>query len=222
MKDAFSPALALEVLSKLPDNTKTGPKGGNLDAPNQPEARRAGHNGGLNEATGLPGLHRYGSGKEFSDVAAVGVKNEKPWHRMAAFMLLAYRTNSEIAMAAGVDVDAVKTLRNQRWFQELLATLANEQGQDLQAAVTAHAHDAINRLAEIASGDFKELGVRNVLAANLAIIDHSKGKPTQTILSSVSHSTMEASEEMASIQQQLAALRSSAERNEPKTLTLPQ
>lgn len=217
---------ALEVLSKIPDNTngatRLGPKGGDLDKPNGSAARSAGLKGGIDPATGLPGLHRFRTNEKFQDTAAPGIACEQPWHRMAAFMLLAGRTNSEIAMAASVSADSVGNLRAQRWFQELLATLANEQGQDLQAAITTHAHDAINRLAEIAQGDLKEMGVRNVLAANLAIVEHAKGKATQTILSSVSHTTMEAAEEMASIQQQLAALRSSAAREEPKTLTLAQ
>jgi hypothetical protein len=220
MNPVSSLSLALDVLSKLSDNTKRGPQGGDLERPLQPEARRASFNGGVNEATGLPGLHRFGTDKAFKDSSVVGFKNEQAWHRMAAFMILAGRTNSEIGMAAGVTAQTVSVLRAQRWFQELLATLANEQGQDLQAAITTHAHDAINRLAEIASGDVKEYGVRNVLTASLAIIDHAKGKATQTILSSVSHSSMEASEEMASIQQQLAALRSSAERTAAPQATM--
>lgn len=219
---------AVFVLSQIPDNTRDrtsglghgeavgrkGPRGGNLDDPQfHPERRNSALNAQPNE-TGLPGLHR------FEDATVPGLKNEQPWHRMAAFMLLVGRTNSEIGMAAGKTPAEVSFLRAQRWFQELLATLANEAGQDLQAAITTHAHDAINRLAEFAQGDIKELGARNVLSACLAIVDHAKGKPTQTILSSVTHNTMQPAEEMADIHQQLAALRSSAAREEPKTVVL--
>jgi hypothetical protein len=44
---------------------------------------------------------------------------------MAAYMLNAGRTNSEIAIAAGVKAGEVGVLRQQRWFQELCATIAD-------------------------------------------------------------------------------------------------
>lgn len=200
-------------------STGNGPQGGNLNNPDQhPERRRAALNTALDESTGLPGLHTF----ERPDSALMGLKDEQPWHRMAAFMILAKRTNSEIAMAAGVKPHMISTLRGQRWFQILLGTLANEEGQDLHSAIATHAHDAINRIAEIATGDIKELGVRNVLAANQLILEHAKGKPLQSVISAVSHTThVSPSEEMADIQQQLAALRSSATKETAAMPALP-
>jgi hypothetical protein len=123
-------------------------------------------------------------------------------------------------MAAGREPSAVACLRTQRWFQELLAVLANEHGQDLQAAITSHAHDAINRIAEIANGDIETYGVRNILAASQLLLEQAKGKATQTVVSTVSHTTHASpSEEMESIQQQLAALRSSSTKEAPLALS---
>lgn len=198
-----TPEIQATVLSGIMDNTK-GPRGGNL-LKHQPERRRASLNANIGES-GLPTLHRF----DKAEVAEPGVKNEQSWQRLAAFMLLSGRTNSEIALAAGRDIASVNLLRTQRWFQELLAVLANEQGADLHAAITSHAHDAINRIAEIASGDIETYGVRNILSASQLLLEQAKGKATQTVVSTVSHTTHASpSEEMESIQQQLAALRSS-------------
>ena len=201
------------VLSSIPDKTR-GPRDGDLtNETYKPERRTASLNTTLGE-NGLPKLHRF----EKPDCVEMGLKNEQPWHRLAAFMLLSGRTNSEIAMAAGRAPSAVAALRTQRWFQELLAVLANEQGADLHAAITSHAHDAINRIAEIANGDIETYGVRNILSASQLLLEQAKGKATQTVVSTVSHTTHASpSEEMESIQQQLAALRSSATQ-EPKAL----
>lgn len=199
------------------DLRELGPNGGNLKNPAQfPQHRRAEHNAPIDPETGLPGLHRF----EKPDTATCGIKDEKYWHHMAAYMILAGRTNSEIAMAARVTPEHVSHVRGQRWFQILLGTLANRDGEDYQAAINTHAHNAINRIAEIASGDVKELGVRNVLSANQLLVEHAMGKPTQRIVSSVSHTTHASPDaEMADIQQQLAALRSSATL---EAITLPQ
>lgn len=200
------------------DLRELGPNGGNLDHPqHRAEFRRAELNAPIDPETGLPGLHRF----EKHDTACVGIKDALPWHQMAAHMVIAERTNSEIAMAAGVGVAHVQTLRAQRWFQILLGTIANHEGQEYLSAIATHAHDAINRIAEIAQGDFKELGVRNVLAANQLILEHTKGKPLQSVVSNVSHSSnLSPAEQMEDIKQQLAALRSSAAPAEP--LALPQ
>jgi hypothetical protein len=206
------------VLSSIPDKTTTsearGPRGGDL-LKHHPERRRASLNAQVSES-GLPTLHRF----DTVEKAEPGIKNEQPWHRLAAFMLLSGRTNSEIAMAAGCGIAAVNLLRTQRWFQELLAVLANEHGQDLQAAITSHAHDAINRIAEIANGDIETYGVRNILSASQLLLEQAKGKATQTVVSTVSHTTHASpSEEMESIQQQLAALRSSSTKEAPLALS---
>src|SRR5262249_33670998 len=106
-----------------------GPRGGNLEAAgSQPEARRSPLNANIDPYSGLPQLHRKNG---FTDTAVVGRKNEQPWHRLMAFMMLANRTDSEIAMAADVSIETVRQVKANRWFQELLSTLANNQGEDV-------------------------------------------------------------------------------------------
>lgn len=198
----------------LPRNV--GPNGGDLNrAALQPEYRRSSLNAKVSDS-GLPLLHRF----EREDSATCGRKDEKPWHRMAAFMLLAGRTNSEIAMAADVTAPCVSHIRAQRWFQELLAVLANETGSDITGLLASEAQNSLNVMVEMRDTAKSE---RTRYQAAKDILELSHGKATQTIVSSVSHTTHASpSEEMESIQQQLAGLRSSAAREAGTTPALPQ
>lgn len=176
-----------------------GPKGGNLDNPVfNPERRRASLNAKPNE-TGLPGLHKY------EDVTRQGLKNEQPWHRMAAFMLLAGRTNSEIAMSANVGVMEVSILRSQRWFQELLATLANEAGQDVMGVLASETLASIEKVVALRDGAESE---RVQLAAAQLLIEQSNGKAVQKVVSVTSHSVYKSpSEEHHALIEELHNLR---------------
>jgi len=109
---------ALEVLSGV------GPKGGNTNNPNlSPEFRRKTLNIDILPTGGI-GLHRF----EKDDSATVGRKNEQPWHRMAAYMLNAGRTNSEIAMAAGVAPETVSQLRANKLVSRALCGYCQHRG----------------------------------------------------------------------------------------------
>lgn len=179
-----------------------GPLGGNLDNPlQQPEARRAHLNAAIDPNTGLPELHRKDG---FRDVASAGRKNEQPWHRLAAYMLLAGRTNSEIAAAANVTPVTVSQLRCNRWFQELLATLSNHEGEDIKATIRAEAMASVQKLVELR--DFSE-NERVQLTAATTLLEHAEGKPTQKVLS-VSATTTFSSEkdELEAIQSELRAI----------------
>lgn len=179
-----------------------GPRGGDLTKEiDHPERRQATHNAALDPSTGLPKLHRFSQ----TDVAVKGLKNEQAWHCMAAYMLLAGRTNSEIAMAAGVTPQTICTLRSQRWFQDRLATISNESGQDIQGALLSHVHTAINNIADIANDP--ELPARVRLAANVSLLEHANGKPTQKIVSTSTVSHLDAKEEFAQIEDELRILR---------------
>ena len=135
-----------------------GPYGGDLTAPvRMPERRNARFNGGV-DVNGAPGLHRF---EKATDVVKMGLKNEQPWHRMAAYMLLAGRTNSEIAMAANVHSPEVSTLRAQRWFQDLMATLANEAGADIAGLLSSEAQNSLNMMVDIRD-DPNEIGRAHV------------------------------------------------------------
>lgn len=178
-----------------------GSKGGDLTREDLHPAWRT---QGLSTETlpsGGQSLHRF----ERPDATVQGKKNEQVWHRMAALMLLSGRTNSEIAMAAGVSLTTVSQLRSQRWFQELQATLANEAGQDVMGALKSYALEAVEGIHAIAIGAENE---RVQLSAYQMLLEHATGKPIQKTVSEVSHSVSRSpSEEMQELQAELAALR---------------
>lgn len=180
---------------------KVGPRGADLSRPDlHPQWR----NQSLQTETlpsGGQSLHRF----EKPDATVHGHKNEQVWHRMAALMLLSGRTNSEIAMAAGVTPGVVSVLRSQKWFQELLATLANEAGQDVTGAIRSYALEAVEGIHQIAISAESESVQLN---AYRTLLEHATGKPIQKTVSEVSHSVSRSpSEEMQELQQELAALR---------------
>lgn len=170
----MSPDEALKLIqfhAPFPMNV-VGPKGGNLDNPDQrPDRRKASFNGSISH-----GLHRFVSNE---DKAYEGLKNEQPWHRMAAYMLNAGRTNSEIAMAARVGVGEVSILRQQRWFQELCATIANNDGEEVLGALKAEALNSINVLASLR--DAAESETVQATCARV-LLEHANGKPLQRIV----------------------------------------
>lgn len=187
-----------------------GPQGGNLNNPLQsPEARRAKLNAELDPLSNLPQLHRKDG---FEDTAVAGRQNEQPWHRMAAFMLLAGRTNSEIALAAGVTPGTVSHIRGNRWFQELLATLANHEGEDVIGLLRSESLASVEKLVELRDSSESD---RVQLAAATTLLEHAAGKPTQRILS-VSATTTFSDEksELENIQAELRAIRNQ-QNNQP-------
>lgn len=149
-------------------------------------------------------LHR---GPGADGLSVVGLKNEQPWHRMAAFMLLAGRTNSEIGMAAQRTIGEVTHLRQQRWFQELLATLGNEHGADLVGILQSEAQESLNKIVSLR--DFSE-NERIQMTAAQYLFDQANGKAVQKVISSVSHSVHATpQDELAEIRQELAMLEQS-------------
>lgn len=182
---------------KMPTN-EVGPQGGNLQNPDQhPDRRRSSFQGSIEH-----GLHRF---EKSEDVAAAGLKDEKPWHRMAAYMLNAGRTNSEIAMAANVRPGEVSILKSQRWFQELCATIANDEGEEILGLLRSETAASIDKLVTLR--DYAESeGIQ--LAAARTLLEQAHGKPTQKIISDVtSRRASSPKEEMEQLTNELAALK---------------
>lgn len=196
---------ALDVLNGV------GPKGGNTNNPNlAPEFRRKELNISLLPTGGM-GLHRF----EKSDSATVGRKNELPWHRMAAYMLNAGRTNSEIAMAAGVVPETVSQLRANKWFQELCAVIANTEGEEVVGAIKSEALASVNMLVSLRDGSEND---QVKLAASRTILEHAQGKPIARIVSASSHTTYASPEdEYHALQTELAALTASSKPKKEET-----
>lgn len=187
-------SLALELLG-------FGPRGGDLERPaSTPERRRKPLNAPIDAATGLPGLHR------FEDTATQGLKNELPWHAMAAIMLLHGYSNTEVAAAAGVHPNSVTVLRQQRWFQEKVATLVNEQSVSFTGLFAGEMVASFQKLVELR--DFAE-SERVQLSATVAMIEHTIGKPlqrSQTEITSKKHFD-NPEQEILSLEEELSALR---------------
>lgn len=215
-----SVGVALELLgvdtgTPPPAAPVLGPRGGKTDVhAMRPEYRNASLNAPM--VDGFPMLHKgpRPTREEAITTATVGKCDEQPWHRMAAFMLLAGRTNSEIAAAASVGPATVSHLRAQRWFQELLAVLANETGADIVGLLQSEAAASLETLVSLRDTGESE---RVRLAAALALFEHANGKPVQKVISHSSHSVHATpQDEMDAIQQELAVLR---DRNPQKSIT---
>lgn len=181
---------------------RLGPQGGNLDNPEQHPHFREAEFQEQPQPDGSLGLHR----PQYRNSAVAGLKNEQPWHRMAAFMLLAGRTNSEIAMSAGVIPQTVSNLRTQLWFQQLLATLANEQGEAVVGLIQSEAIASVQRIIEIR--DSPNVKANVALAAANILLEQANGKAVQKVVSEVSHRNFsDPASELASIQSDLDSIR---------------
>lgn len=196
---------------ELAERILTGPRGGNVENPDlKPEWRHQPLNAKKGESG--PMLHRR------EDTTTSGIKDEQPWHRMAAYMLLAGRTSSEIAMAAGVTASYVSMVRSQRWFQELLAVLANEAGADITGMLQAEAQASLQKMIDVRDSSDDNVSVRLKYQAAKDLLELSHGKAVQKIVSNVSHTVYkDPQEEMVSIQNELKILR---ERNQPACLPI--
>lgn len=176
-----------------------GPRGGQLDAHHTPVARVEPYNGTDSR------LH------VFVDTATNGIQDEKPWHAMAAVMMMAGRKNEEIAKAAGVTAVHVTHLRAQRWFQEKLAMLAKEQGEEVLAVLRAEALASVNVLVELRDEVGEAPSVqRDRLRAECArtIIEHAHGKPTQRVVSVTAHTAFDSPQaEMEDVLENLQLVR---------------
>jgi hypothetical protein len=129
---------------------------------------------------------------------------------MAAYMLNAGRTNSEIAVAANVAVEAVSQLRANKWFQELCAVIANTEGEEIVGLLRAETAASVEKLVSLR--DFAEN--ENVqLSAARTLIEQAHGKPLQKIVSATSRTTYASPEdEYRALQDELSALRKSTKK----------
>lgn len=205
-------SLALDLLG-LGDR---GPRGGDLNRigpTTKREWRTAGLKVEIDPETGMPNLHQF----ERPETTVCPIKNEQPWHRMAALALINGFTNTEIAGWAGVTPQAVSVLRSQRWFQQLLARLANDQGQAWQGVLQGEVLANIETW--IAIRDDINAPVRARADAARLLMEHAVGKPTQTSITyskNVTKANLSPQDEMEQINEELANLRRRSEHLQPK------
>lgn len=201
--DPFSSATASDIYVG-----PRGPRGGKLLNPVLQTHNFSEFNGDVLPDGTLP-LHR----KPGPAVAMTVLKNEQPWHRMAAYMLLNNCTNIQIAEAAGVTPQAVSILRSQLWFQQLLAKLATRDGEEITAAIRSYALESVEGIHEIATSSESD---RVRLSAWTTLLEHANGKPVQKNLnlsSNISYSTPE--DERADLLSQLESLAKARATAEP-------
>lgn len=177
-----------------------GPLGGDLNMPYSP-AKSVWRIKSLEDST--TGLHRF---EKDHDATHPGIKNEQPWHLMAAYMVNAGRTNSEIAMAATVSPGHVSHLRGQKWFQQRCAQIANEFGEEVVGAIKGYALEAVEKIADLMKGAESE---RVQLSASQILLEQAQGKPTQKVISHSVHSNLDPVEEVDQIKRELVALQQS-------------
>lgn len=194
--DTTAPREAVSVLL----GNAVGPRGGDAAGTYQAEARKTAYNGTETH------LH------VFEDVARPGIQDEKPWHYMAAVMMLAGKKNTEIAAAANVEPQSISVLRSQRWFQEKLAVMAKQQGEEVLAVCRAEALASVNVLVELrdSSPEAKPSVARDRLRMDAAtrIVEIGHGKPTQRVVSVSAHTNFASpQEEMDDVMEHLASIR---------------
>ncbi len=189
------------MTNPIPPLQLTGPRGGNLNNPQQnPEARRTPFQPIQLADSSMPGLHR---GKEFKDVATFGLVNEQPWHRMAALMILNGYTNVEIAMSAKVKPGEVSILRSQRWFQELLSQIANDKGEEITGILEGYSTDAVEQIHDIMQNAESD---RVRLSAAITILEQVRGKPKQFIQSETRTGKLDPKTELEELERDIQAL----------------
>lgn len=124
---------------------------------------------------------------------------------MAAYMIVAGRTDSEIAMAADVLPGEVAILKSQRWFQELLATIANADGEEIIGMLKSEVLASIVKLATL-----RDCAESEAVQASCArtLIEQSEGKPVQKVITDNIHRRgVTPQDEMEAIRQELEMLR---------------
>lgn len=201
--------MALEALAgSAAVDDKTGPRGGNLADPRQHPAWRNAPLAAKVVDGNVIGLHDSRKG----DTAMCGMQKEQPWHRMAAHMLNRGFSNEDVADAANVEKQTISSLRANRWFNELCATLAEDKDRAIRARIDGYALDAVEAIAAVAFGPDQDpenpTPMRVRLTAQTTLLEQSIGRPTQKVLSvSATTSFNSEREEYDAIMQELRTIR---------------
>lgn len=104
------------------------------------------------------------------------VKNEKPWHRILAYMLLQGTSQSACADYFGKSTLHISQVKKQPWFQKLLAELADLNFQsDVLGLLQSEAITAIATLSDLAQNAESETVKRS--AASTLLENFLKHKP---------------------------------------------
>ncbi len=105
--------------------------------------------------------------------------NEKPIHRVMAYMMMQGYNDGEIGKATNYSKEHVGVIRKQEWFSELIAKLSEDRFSDaLDGLLEGAALEAVTELRNLAT-TAKSESVRK--SASDSLLDRFLGKPTPRI-----------------------------------------
>lgn len=117
-----------------------------------------------------------------SDTANFSIREERPEHRIIAYMVSEGKSVKEIALLTGYSENWVRQIKRQPWFKERVVEILHEAGRDVvENFLQGEVLTSIETLVEIRD-DADAKSATRVAAAN-AILDRALGKPTQYIKS---------------------------------------
>ena len=189
--------IAIEVFSQ--NGEKTGARGCDLlRAGSHPLWRRTDFRPENGE-----GLHRF----ERTEAATGGRKNEQPWHRMVAYMLLSGNSVKEIAIAADVTPSTISQLRANRWFQQLLTKLSRSEGDQVLGLIKSEAVASVEKLVSLRDRADSD---RVQLSAAQTLLEQAVGRPVQkNVVAKSDRTGLTPQEEYEILMQELEALKNS-------------
>jgi len=116
--------------------------------------------------------------------AAVVVRTEQPWHRVAAFLFASGASTRDVAEATDKTPTTVLNLLRQSWFQSQVAALIEKNGAtDILTLFKAEQFNSFATMVELRDDDRLSSTVRLKAAAD--ILDRAMGKAVQRVESSV-------------------------------------
>lgn len=143
---------------------------------------------------------------------AVEVQTERPWHRAAAYMMLAGQGHGEIAEALGKSAQMVSILSRQLWFQQKVAELAAASGGDeVTALIKGASKGCVLKLIALSEDEKTPKAV----VANVcnSLLDRYLGKAPQHVEITNHAPVGDIHEQMEQVERQLEELRKTESTN---------
>lgn len=107
------------------------------------------------------------------------IQKEKPWHRVAAYMLASGARPKKVAEELSVAEATVWNVSRQKWFREMVATIIDTEFHgNVERMLASAATEAMLIVTDIAANGANE-SVR--LKAAQDILDRHRGKPTNFV-----------------------------------------
>lgn len=158
----------------------------------------------------------------------MGWKDEKPWHRVAAWMVAEGQSDEVVARVAGVAEETVRQLRRQTWFSELVATFASQTGRGYAQRIAAEAEKSLEKLLSIRDDESYDEGGKPIVSARTKadvskfLIEQVHGKAVQKVISISANTNFSSEqEEREALLAELQALRGRRRERPPEETQIP-